>query len=75
MAPGLMLAVHCKKSEPLDLKEPIADYIARTYGPQVRVAHGWEPATQPCSHTPTPHHALLITPPPTRQTADLGTQC
>ncbi len=31
-----MLAVHCKRSEPIDLKEPILDYVSRTYGQQVR---------------------------------------
>ena len=33
--PQIMLAVHCKRSEPLELKEPILDYVSRTYGPQV----------------------------------------
>ena len=27
-----MLAVHCKKAEPLELKGPVQDYIAATYG-------------------------------------------
>lgn len=27
-----MLAVHCKKTDPLDIKGPIAEYISNTYG-------------------------------------------
>ena len=27
-----MLAVHCKKAEPLELKGPVQEYIAATYG-------------------------------------------
>lgn len=29
-----MLAVHCKRSEPVDLRDPILDYVQRTYGAQ-----------------------------------------
>lgn len=28
----MLLAVHCKKSDPVDLKTPIWTYIASTYG-------------------------------------------
>lgn len=36
-SPGgsIFLAVHCKRSEPLELKEPVLDYVSRTYGQQV----------------------------------------
>lgn len=33
--PTIMLAVHCKRSEPVDLRDPILDYVQRTYGAQV----------------------------------------
>lgn len=38
--PQIMLAVHCKRSEPLEIREPILDYVSRTYGPQVGVLLG-----------------------------------
>jgi hypothetical protein len=33
--PNILLAVHCKKSEPLDLKAPVLDYVLNTYGLKV----------------------------------------
>ena len=32
MGANIMLAVHCKKAEPLELKGPVQEYIAATYG-------------------------------------------
>lgn len=32
MGANIMLAVHCKKTDALDIKTPIADYVAMTYG-------------------------------------------
>ena len=32
MGANIMLAVHCKKADPLDIKGPVADYVAMTYG-------------------------------------------
>ncbi len=32
MGANIMLAVHCKKAEPLELRGPVQDYIAATYG-------------------------------------------
>ncbi|GAB4820758.1 hypothetical protein N2152v2_007804 [Parachlorella kessleri] len=29
-----MLAVHCKRGEPVDLKDPVLEYVSRTYGQQ-----------------------------------------
>ena len=36
MGGGLLLAVHCKRSDPIDLKEAVLTYIANTYGTRVR---------------------------------------
>lgn len=36
MPQTIMLAVHCKKSEPVELKGPIVQYVKRTYGDQAR---------------------------------------
>ena len=35
MPSTVMLAVHAKKSEQLDLKAPLLAYVTATYGPQV----------------------------------------
>ena len=32
MGANIMLAVHCKKAEPLELRGPVQEYIAATYG-------------------------------------------
>ncbi len=32
MGANIMLAVHCKKAEPLELRAPVQEYIAATYG-------------------------------------------
>lgn len=34
----IMLAVHCKKSEPADLKPALVEYVRESYGQQV----GWQ---------------------------------
>ena len=34
MGPSMLLAVHCKKTEAVDLKTPIWKYIAATYSEQ-----------------------------------------
>lgn len=36
MPQTIMLAVHCKKSEPVELKGPIVQYVKRSYGDQAR---------------------------------------
>ena len=33
--PSIMLAVHCKRGEPVDLKDPVLEYVSRAYGQQV----------------------------------------
>jgi hypothetical protein len=36
MPAPMLLAVYCKKSEDVDLKTPILEYITRNYGKKVR---------------------------------------
>jgi programmed cell death 6-interacting protein len=36
MLKNVLLAVHCKKSKPVDVQEAIHEYVKNTYGPKVR---------------------------------------
>lgn len=36
MPSTLLLAVHCKKSDAIDIKTPVVKYVASMYGVQVR---------------------------------------
>ncbi len=39
MVANIMLALHCKKTETVDLKSPIWEYIATTYSTEQVKAH------------------------------------
>lgn len=38
MPQTIMLAVHCKRADPVDLKGPMVDYVRQAYGQQVGAA-------------------------------------
>jgi hypothetical protein len=37
MGGSLLLAVHCKKGDPVGLKDAVLHYVANTYGQRVRL--------------------------------------
>ena len=54
MVQQIMLALHCKKADAVDLKTPIWEYISNTYSPdQARglgILFGRRPRGQPSGH-------------------------